>query len=216
MSNKKIGVIAGTQVDTQMGVDFLVSKGLYAKSYPAAKAAREQTELQMASIEALTNKVRNIIKQIMNDGMDSVMIYCNSLSSTVDMDQLSKELKIKIVTPLHAYKILATQYYNFGVLAGNNQGLAGIERTILSVNKDCNVIGLSMLPLVVEIEEKTLPSMIIEKFALKNVLKMYEQIGIDTLILGCTHFPYLYDELVNHTNIPIIDPAELMYELLIK
>lgn len=216
MINQKIGVIAGSPVDTKMGVDFLVSKGLYAKSYPAASAAREQTELQMASIEELTNKVREIIRRIMNDGMDSVMIYCNSLSSAVDMGKLSEELSVKIITPLNAYRILATQYFNFGVLAGNNQGLAGIERTILSVNKECNVIGLSMLPLVVEIEEKTLPKKIVDKFALKTVLKMYEQLGIDALILGCTHFPYLHNELVKHTNIPIIDPAELMYRLLMK
>lgn len=216
MSNKKVGVIAGGLVDTQMGVDFLVSKGLSAHPYPAAKEAREQAEFQIASIEVLTNKIRKLFEQIIGDGMASVMIYCNSLSSTVDMQQLSEEFKIKIVTPLQAYAKLASQYSSLGVLAGNNQGLAGIERSILQVNKSCTVIGLSMLPLVLEIEKKTLPSIIIERFSLKTVLKMFEQLGVDALILGCTHFPYLYDELVKHTTVPILDPAELMYTMLLQ
>ncbi|MEL7564087.1 MAG: aspartate/glutamate racemase family protein [Dehalobacterium sp.] len=216
MSGKKIGVIAGGPVDTQMGVDFLFSKGLDANPYPAAKAAREQIDLQMSSSEVRTNKVREILEQIKSDGMDSVMVYCNSLSATVDMDQLSEELNIKIVTPLHAYQKLALQFCNLGVIAGNSQGLAGIERAILSVNKDCNIIGLSMLPLVLEIEKKTSPQAIIEKLALQTVLKMYQLLEIDALILGCTHFPYLYDELVKHTCIPILNPAELMYQLLVQ
>lgn len=214
--NKKVGVVAGSPVDTQMGVDFLLSKGLYAKSYPAANAAREQTEFQMSSVEVRTNKVREILKQIKFDGMDSVMIYCNSLSSTVDMNELSKELDIQIVTPLDAYRKLAGQYLNFGVMAGNNQGLAGIERTILSEKKECNVIGLSMLPLVVEIEKETPPAEIVEKFGLKIVLKMYEHLKVDAIILGCTHFPYVYDELTKHALLPIIDPAELIYKILVK
>lgn len=47
-------------------------------------------------------------------------------------------------------------------------------------------------------------------------MKMFEQLGVDALILGCTHFPYLYDELVKHTTVPILDPAELMYTMLLQ
>ncbi len=36
---RKVGVIAGSPVDTQMGVDVLIKKGLKASAYPAAKAA---------------------------------------------------------------------------------------------------------------------------------------------------------------------------------
>lgn len=212
MSSKKICVIAGTPVDTQMGVDFLLSKGLYASPHPVAKSV---PEFEMASNEARTNKVREILNQIKSDGMNSAMIYCNALSSTVDMDQLSEEFGVKIITPLHVYKQFAVNYCTLGVIAGNNQALAGIERAIVSTNKDCYVIGLSMLPLIVEIETKESPDVIMEKFALMTVLEMFNRLKIGALILGCTHLPYLYNELIKYTDISIIDPAESMYQLLV-
>ena len=43
----KVGVIAGSPVDTQMGVEVLNVRGIETYAYPAAKAAREQTEFQM-------------------------------------------------------------------------------------------------------------------------------------------------------------------------
>ena len=38
--------------------------------------------------------------------------------------------------------------------------------------------------------------------------------GIDTLILGCTHFPYFKEALAARTGLPLVDPAEEMLRLL--
>ena len=38
----------------------------------------------------------------------------------------------------------------------------------------------------------------------------------DTLILGCTHFPYCKEALAAQTSLPLIDPAEEMIQLLIQ
>ncbi len=213
---RKVGVIAGSPVDTQMGVDVLIKKGLKASAYPAAKAAREQTEFQMQSQEVRTEKVRSLILQACADGMEEILIYCNSLSSTVDMEGLSGELGVKIVTPLMAYTYYAKEYQIISVLAGNNQGLAGIERAILGSNPSCTVIGASLLPMVIEVEAQTPPQQIIEKFGLLNLFQFFKHAGAQAFILGCTHFPYIRNALENKVTIPILDPSDKMYELLVE
>lgn len=210
----KVGVIAGTPVDTQMGVDFLISKGINASGYPVSSCPEEQSKLQILSPVELTNIIRNIIRKIKEEKIDIILVYCNSLSAAVDMDRLSEEEGIKIVTPLNVYKKIASKYNNIGVLAANNQSCAGIEKVIQSVNPDCNVIGIGVLPLVVEIEKATPPAKIIEDFALKDILKFYKTINVDVIILGCTHFPYFYDELKKHSQVPIINPAESIYDII--
>ena len=215
MNNIKVGVIAGSPVDTQMGVDFLNSRGMIASSYPVAASSGDY-ELQLAHPVEITSKIRGMIQKIKSEGIATIMIYCNSLSSTVDFEELAKNGDVKIITPLMAYKEIAGHYKIVGVMAGNNQGLAGIERAIVSVNPDCKVIGLGMLPLVIEIEKKTAPKEIAKKLALKTVLEFYDKIGVDTIILGCTHFPYICSELKTNTVIPILDPAETMYKMLIS
>ena len=45
----KVGVFAGTKVDTQMGVELLQSRGFETLSYPMAATPQEQTNLQYFS-----------------------------------------------------------------------------------------------------------------------------------------------------------------------
>ncbi len=170
--------------------------------------------MQILSPLELENKIKEIIKEIKYKNIDTIIVYCNSLSTAVDMDKLSREEKIKIITPLTAYKKIAYKYKNIGVLAANNQSSAGIEKVVQSVNPNCNVIGLGILPVVIDIEKGVSPEEIIQKFALENVMEFYNSIKVDVVILGCTHFPYLYNELKKYASIPILDPAELMYEMM--
>lgn len=214
MKNIKIAVIAGTPVDTQMGVDFFISKGINALGYPVSSCPEEQSKLQILSPLGLANKIREIIKEIKHKSVDTIIVYCNSLSAAVDMDKLSREEDIRIITPLTVYKKIACNYKNIGVLAANNQSSAGIEKIVQSVNPDCNVIGIGILPVVTDIEKCISAEKIVEKFALRHVMEFYNSIKVDVVILGCTHFPYLYNELKKYASTPILDPAELMYKMI--
>jgi len=212
----KVGVIAGTPVDTQMGVDFLISKGINACGYSVSSGPQEQSKFQILSPFELADKIRKIIRKIKSENIDTIIIYCNSLSAAVDMDKLSIEEDIRIITPLNIYKKIACNCKNIGVLTANNKSSAGIEKVVQSVNSDCNVIGIGILPLVIDIEKGISAQKIVENFALRNVMEFYNSIKVDVVILGCTHFPYLYNELKKYTAIPILDPAELMYEMILS
>ncbi len=212
MKNIRAAVIAGTPVDTKMGVDFLISKGVDATGYPISATPEEQSALQILSPDLLKEHVRIKLQQIKAQGINVAMVYCNSMSAAVDMDKLSEEENINIVTPYTAYRHIADNYKLLGLMAANNQSAAGIEKVIQKENPECDVLGLGILPLVVEIEKGTPPREIIDKFCLKDLMAFFTDNKAGAVILGCTHFPYLKDELEKLTTLPVIDPAELMYK----
>jgi len=214
MNKTEVGVIAGTLVDTKMGVDFLISKGISAEGYPISSTPEEQSKIQILSPSILADEVRNKIQTMREQGINNVFVYCNSMCAAIDMEQLALEEKTNIITPYFAYKKIANKYSLIGVLAGNNQSVAGIERVIQNSNLNCNILGLGILPLVSEIEKGEDPSNIIKKFSIDKILEFYNNNNVDAILLGCTHFPILLNELKKYTNIEIIDPAEMMFKMI--
>lgn len=213
---EKIAVIAGTLVDTRMGGEFLERKGIEVELYPVSKNPIEQTNFQHLKEETKENEIKKIISDIKYKGIKKIFVYCNSLSSAVDMKKISIEENIDIITPMNAYEIIANNYNNIGVIAANNKGLSGIEKVIIRNNKNCNVIGISMLPIVLDVETKKEPNKIILDNSLDLALKFFEKNNVESIILGCTHFSYFSSEIKNYTNLNIIDPSEMMYEILMK
>ncbi|RBP37251.1 aspartate/glutamate racemase family protein [Garciella nitratireducens] len=206
-----IAVMAGTPIDTKMGLDILEKEGYQAKGYPISKTSEQQSNLQILYPENLQKIVIEKIQSIKQENIKNIFVYCNSLSGAVNMDKLSKEYDIHIITPLQIYKEVGRKYKRVAVLAANNQSTFAIERVITEKSSSTHVIGIGLLPLVTAIEEKKSPKEIIKSFALENVLKFFLQLDCQALILGCTHFPYFYHELKKISQIPIIDPS---YEMI--
>ena len=146
--------------------------------------------------------------------MDAIFVYCNSLSASIDFHELSNLSKIYIVTPLDVYEFLANKYNHLGLICANNQATGGIEKSIVNTNPKCTVVGLGSMTLVDNVEAEIPPMEIIKNNHLKDIIKFYEGINVEALILGCTHFPYFEDELKSLTKLYIINPAEKMYEFL--
>ena len=213
---EKIAVIAGTPIDTLMGGEFLKSKGLETEEFPVSENPVEQTKFQSMPQETKELEMKKIIKTIKSKGIEKILVYCNSLSSAVDMEKLSKEEEIVIVTPMDAYKKIAVNYNSLGVFAANNQGLAGIERTIVEKNKNCNVIGIGILPVVLDVEAKKEAKNIIADNHLDLAVEFFEKNKVEAIILGCTHFPYFEKELKKCTKLEIINPSETMHKILVE
>lgn len=213
ISTIKIGVIAGTPVDTQMGVDFVKKQGFDAMGYATACSPEEQNHLQFLEPEALTQKVLDVIKDFENHCIYRTMIYCNSLSAAIDIRSIrSIQPKSRIVTPLDIYRNLAIKYKKIALWAANGQCLSAIEHIFYEQNRSINIMGISMLPVIKAIEEGKSPKAIIDEFDLISL--GIERFDADCLILGCTHLPYLQSELSKSLTFPMIDPAKEMLELL--
>lgn len=210
----RFAVIAGTPVDTQMGVDELRQRNCEAVGFPAASDPVEQTQLQIAPHEERNRKVSQIIEEIKAQAYDGILVYCNSMSSAIDFRELAKEHGIKIVTPLDVYRATSKKFGTLAVIAANNQGLSGIERAFVEESPETIVIGMASLKLVLDVEAGTEPRLIVERNGLKDVAAAFETSGAEALVLGCTHFPYFKAELEALTDLPVIDPMDEMFRLL--
>jgi glutamate racemase len=214
MNKKIIGVIAGTKIDTRFGVDFLKSKFIKSIGSPISQTPQEQTALQALKREELTAIVFDNIIRLKKKGASSILIYCNSLSGAIDLEGIRKRVGINIVTPLEIYEDIALAHNIFGLIAANCQSAANIERTILRKNRNAIVIGVGNLNIVNDIERKVLPGEIIKKHRIKEICSIFNSLKTEQIILGCTHFPYFYEELKKKTDAALFEPSEEMVKLL--
>ena len=209
-----IGVVAGSPVDARFGVEYLTARGLRAAPYPTAEDPAGQSALQILPESERYALVRGVFRRAMGDGMGAIMVYCNSLSSTVDIDAMSAELGIKAVTPLHVYSKLAALHNALGILAGNCQGLAGIERAVWRANPRCEVMGISLHRAVVAIEAGEPAAQVAKRCGMADALSLLGKTGVEAVVLGCTHFSYVALELKKVSALSLIDPSEQMCRLL--
>lgn len=204
-------VVAGTPVDKNMGITLLQQKGYRnLKALAVAENPVEQTVFQTSSEKYKEEIIINHLKNHKDQGVKKVFVYCNSLSAAVDFDQLAEKLNLKIITPLQTYKSLAHKFRSIFLFSANAQGLAGIEKVMFEGNKNVHIQGLTLLELVEAIERKEKPEKIAERFNFKTLAKYINESGVDSFVLGCTHFPYVEEQLKQYINVEIINPAEDM------
>lgn len=209
-----IAVLAGTPVDTQMGVDLLISTGLSALAFPLSEDPRQQNLFQISSADEKHAAVLSVLKNAMQQGCQKAFVYCNSLSSSVDFTVLAQETGMRIVTPLHVYRSLPKHYHRLGIVAANAPGLSGIEQTLYREDSSLELLSVSLLPLVLSIETAPPPETLVEQYHLAELADWFQSCGMEAMVLGCTHFPYCKETLKQRTTLPLIDPADEMIRLL--
>ena len=207
----KIAVMAGTPIDSQLGEDLLKKYG-YKEivKIPTSKNPVEQTTFQALDDSEREEIIVKIINDIKEQQCSAIFVYCNSLSSVVDFDRLAIENEINIITPMQMYRNLGLEYKYLAVMAANSHGLTGVENNLYLSNPELKVFGLSMLELVKAIEDKNSPDKIVADFDFKNLFNYFEQTEVEAVVLGCTHFPYIKEELEKITELPIIDVGVFM------
>ena len=214
MAKEKIACIAGTPVDTKMGADLLRNNGYEAYEFPSSANPTEENLFQISPIEEKNRKILTILNKIKDMGIEKVFVYCNSLSSAVNFNVLSKDTGLKIITPYDVYKNEAKDYNCIGVISANAVATSKIEKVYLENNKNISIISIGMLSIVLSIEKGLSPKEIIEKHKLDLICKWFKENGAEAVLLGCTHFPYFRDELEKVSELTIIDPNGKMVELL--
>lgn len=211
----KAGVIAGTIVDAQMGVDLLKSNNIETIYLPLSQNCVEQSKLQYFSKDKLEDLVINKIEEATKEGSDIIFIYCNSLSCAIDYKKISKEMDIEIITPLETYMNLPKDSKNIAILTANGFSAYTIDKIISESNENKRTISVGNIGIVELIEKGLSPEEVVDKLDIKGFLKYLENIKIeeykiDTLILGCTHFQYIKDEIRKNTSLKIINPSDDM------
>ncbi len=210
----KFGVIAGTPTDTLLGVRYLRSQGREALGRACSEGPAQQLEMQLHHKEALADLVVALAAEMIGEGASAIYIYCNSLSTAIDMEGVKQRIPAPVATPLDVYAECAGLYKNLFVIAANGQCLAGIEGVLYRHNPECLMSGAALKPLVYQIEALLPPEEIVENLRMREFLGCCAGMGAEALVLGCTHFPYILEQIRDAVGVPVIDPGKRMLEML--
>lgn len=161
--------------------------------------------------EEIINYSREIADFLISQGAKLIVIACNT-ATIASIDILKKEYNIPIigvVEPAAEDVVSKKSARKVGLIATDfTVNSKKYEEIIKSKNKDLEVFGKGCPELVV-LAEKGIFNNEESNIVVKKCLKDLLEEGIDTLVLGCTHFPLHLNDIKNNipSNVRIVDPA---------
>lgn len=149
------------------------------------------------SKEQITEYVMNDVKFLSKFDIKAIVIACNTADSIAreKVEQTYALPVFGVVEPASKKAALTTKNGRIGIIATNATVNSGAyEKTISKYNKTAEVISLACPLLVPLVEEGRFKKgdKVIEKVLTEYLTPLKEQ-EIDTLVLGCTHYPLLHD-----------------------
>jgi glutamate racemase len=145
------------------------------------------------SPEAITAYCRRNTDFLLNRGAAIIIVACNSAAATA-IDVLRNQYTVPIIDVISAATQKAshtTKNKRIGVIGTRATVQSGVyERQIKALTPDCRVLSQACPLLVPLIEEGWLAKRE-TKMILRRYLHPLRLRQIDTLILGCTHYPLL-------------------------
>lgn len=155
---------------------------------------------------------RQIIRYLQTRDVKAIVVACNT-ASALALDEVKKELDIPIIGVIEPGAKIAAESSRNGRI-----GIIGTEGTI---NSHIHTHLIKQLKPSFEVTEKACPlfvPLVEEGFFLdtpvaeeivRSYLEIMKQRSVDTLILGCTHYPFLRDVIakVMGENVRLVNPA---------
>ena len=163
------------------------------------------------SRETVTRFSRQIVRFLQTQNVKAIVIACNTASAFA-LDELEKEVDIPIigvVKPGARTALEATHNGKIGVIATEATIGSGIYKGYIEENNEnVNVIGKAC-PLFVPLAEEGLwEDPVTDEIARRYLAELID-IDIDTLILGCTHYPLLRSTVakIMGDKVTLVNPA---------
>ncbi len=143
-------------------------------------------------------------------GIDALIIACNTASSYA-LNILQENLDIPVMGVVEPGVELATRYTK-----NRKIGVIGTQATVKSNSYKFSIekkgdfqVFQKACPLLVPLVEEGMINHKITKMVIKEYLEDLVREGIDTLILGCTHYPLLKDCIQQiYPHLMIIDSSK--------
>ncbi len=136
---------------------------------------------------------------LLKQGAELIIIACNSASS-VATEALRQEFKvpiIEVISPAAAEAVRQSRSGRIGIIGTRATIRSGVyEQTIRELAPDSQVVTQAC-PLLVPLVEEGWTNRQETKMIIRRYLHPLKDQQIDTLILGCTHYPVL-KELIQH------------------
>ncbi|TCP32143.1 glutamate racemase [Scopulibacillus darangshiensis] len=142
-----------------------------------------------------------------------LVIACNTATAAV-YEEIKRSLPIPVIGVVHpgarsAIKVTKTGHIGVIGTIGTIQSEAYNE-ALLSIDGNVRITGLSCPPFVPLVESGELDSAKTERIISETLCSLKDDVKIDTLILGCTHYPLLRPAIqkVLGNKIELIDSGE--------
>lgn len=145
------------------------------------------------SRETILRYSRQIIRFLRTEQVKAIVIACNT-ASALALDEVEKELDIPIIGVIKSgarVAAVSTANKKVGVIGTESTINSGMyDQLIRAEDPEITVYGKACPLFVPLVEEGWLKDPVTETVA-KRYLKELLDEGIDSLILGCTHYPLL-------------------------
>ncbi|BCN28817.1 glutamate racemase [Anaeromicropila herbilytica] len=176
------------------------------------------------SKETVTTYSRQIIKFLQTQEVKAIVIACNTASAFA-LETVKDEIDIPIIGVVKpGAKVAAetTQNGKIGIIATEGTISSGIYNELITkINPELKVYGKACPLFVPLVEEGLIDDPITLEMA-SRYIKELQEYDIDTLVLGCTHYPLLRHTIqkvvgdkVNLIN-PAFETAVRLRELLLQ
>lgn len=163
------------------------------------------------SKETVTKFSRQIIHFLLSKNVKAIIAACNTVSSN-SMDLLQKEFDIPIfgvVEPGVREAIKATRNKKVGVIGTAATIRSGAYKKLIQHEDNSIEVYSKACPLFVPLVEEGWTETEVTRMTAENYLKELIEMGIDSIVLGCTHYPLLKPCLkqVLEEKVELVDPA---------
>lgn len=163
------------------------------------------------SKETVTKFSKQIVRFLQTQNVKAIVVACNTASAYA-LDEIEKELDIPIVgvvKPGARVAASTTQNGKVGVIATRGTIQSGIyTQYIQGISDKIQVIGKACPLFVPLVEEGLLEDPVTDEIAMRYLSEL-KDIDIDTLILGCTHYPLIRSTVakVMGNQVTLVNPA---------
>lgn len=161
---------------------------------------------------------------LLEENAKTVVVACNT-ASAVALTKLAESVPVTVtgvILPGARAAIAATRTGHIGVIGTRATISSGAyERALVSLNPEIHVTARACPLLVPLIEEGWLEHPVTDQVIMQYLSPLVEK-GIDTLVLGCTHYPLLRTAMARllGNSITLVDSAQncanAVRELLIR
>jgi glutamate racemase len=152
-----------------------------------------------------------ISQMLLKQGAKMIVVACNT-ASALAVPSLQRVLEVPVlgvISPGAAAAVAATRNKRVGVIGTRaTVGSKAYEKAIHALNPGIHVVAQACPLLVPLIEEGWLEDALTEQVIERYLAPILSQ-DIDTLVLGCTHYPLLHKALEQQVgpNVVLVDSA---------
>lgn len=170
------------------------------------------------SRETIIKFSRQIVRFLQTQQVKAIVVACNSASAYA-LEVLEKEVDVPIIGVIKSgarAAINATKNGKIGVIATEATIGSGIYNRYIKANDSNSIVLGKACPLFVPLVEEGLWEDPVTDEIAKRYLTELIDVGIDTLILGCTHYPLIRSTVgrIMGPDVALVNPAyETAHEL---